>query len=183
MLLKPNMQWTANQGIIHPMVTAEFSQTTNSVVVKFTVEEPMDCYRAAVQEDNGRSWEDSCVEIFLQNPANPAEYFNFETTSRGFVLAAHGNDRNNRQTLPLDTIAKIKRSGTAPSIQDDSVYWTMTVEIPAEIFGIKAFEAPLRGNLYKCADKANTPHYLSAFRIETEKPDFHRPEFFQILQQ
>ena len=181
MLLKPNMKWTANQGIIHPMVTAEFSQTTNSVVVKFTVEEPLDCYRAAVQEDNGRSWEDSCVEIFLQNPANPAEYFNFETTSRGFVLAARGNDRNNRQTLPLEAIAKIKRSGTAPSIQDDSVYWTMSIEIPAEIFGIKAFEAPLRGNLYKCGDKSNTPHYLSAFPIETEKPDFHRPEFFQIL--
>lgn len=175
------MQWTANQGIIHPMVTAEFSQTTNSVVVKFTVEEPLDCYRAAVQEDNGRSWEDSCVEIFLQNPANPAEYFNFETTSRGFVLAARGIDRNNRQTLPLDTIAKIKRSGTTPCIQDDSVYWTMTIEIPAEIFGIKSFQAPLRGNLYKCADKANKPHYLSAFRIETEKPDFHRPEFFDIL--
>lgn len=181
MLLKPNMQWTANQGIIHPMVTAEFSQTTNSVVVKFTVEEPLDCYRAAVQEDNGRSWEDSCVEIFLQNPANPAEYFNFETTSRGFVLAARGIDRNNRQTLPLDTIAKIKRSGTTPCIQDDSVYWTMTIEIPAEIFGIKSFQAPLRGNLYKCADKANKPHYLSAFRIETEKPDFHRPEFFDVL--
>ena len=175
------MQWTANQGIIHPMVTAEFSQTTNSVVVKFTVEEPLDCYRAAVQEDNGRSWEDSCVEIFLQNPANPAEYFNFETTSRGFVLAARGIDRNNRQTLPLDTIAKIKRSGTTPCIQDDSVYWTMTIEIPAEIFGIKSFQAPLRGNLYKCADKANKPHYLSAFRIETEKPDFHRPEFFDVL--
>lgn len=175
------MQWTANQGIIHPMVTAEFSQTTNSVVVKFTVEEPLDCYRAAVQEDNGRSWEDSCVEIFLQNPANPAEYFNFETTSRGFVLAARGIDRNNRQTLPLNTIAKIKRSGTTPCIQDDSVYWTMTIEIPAEIFGIKSFQAPLRGNLYKCADKANKPHYLSAFRIETEKPDFHRPEFFDVL--
>lgn len=163
------------------MVTAEFSQTPTSVIVKFTVEEPVDCYRAAVQEDNGRSWEDSCVEIFLQNPANPAEYFNFETTSRGFVLAARGTDRNNRQTLTLDEISKIKRSGAAPSIQDDSVYWTMTVEIPAEIFGIKAFEAPLRGNLYKCGDKAKAPHYLSAFRIETEKPDFHRPEFFDVL--
>ncbi len=171
----------ANQGIIHPMVTAELSQTPNSVIVKFTVEEPVDCYRAAVQEDNGRSWEDSCVEVFLQNPANPAEYFNFETTSRGFVLAARGICRNNRQTLPLDAIAKIKRSGTAPSIQDDSVYWSMTIEIPAEIFEIKSFKEPLRGNLYKCADKANTPHYLSAFPIETEKPDFHRPEFFRIL--
>ena len=183
MLLKPNMKWAANQGIIHPMVTAEFSQTSKNITVKFTVEEPVDCYRAAVQEDNGRSWEDSCVEIFLQNPANPAEYFNFETTSRGFVLAARGTDRNNRQTLPLEAIAKIKRTGTAPSIQDNSIYWTMTVEIPAEIFGIKKFEAPLCGNLYKCGDKSNTPHYLSAFPIETEKPDFHRPEFFQILQQ
>ena len=164
------------------MVTADFSWTPRTITVKFTVEEPVDCYRAAVQEDNGRSWEDSCVEIFLQNPANPAEYFNFETTSRGFILAARGTGRENRQTLPLDAIAKIKRSGTAPSIQDDSVYWTMAVEIPAEIFGMKAIEAPLRGNLYKCADKANTPHYLSAFPIETEKPDFHRPEFFNILE-
>ena len=163
------------------MVTADFSWTPRTITVEFTVEEPVDCYRAAVQEDNGRSWEDSCVEIFLQNPANPAEYFNFETTSRGFILAARGTGRENRQTLPLDAIAKIKRSGTAPSIQDDSVYWTMAVEIPAEIFGMKAIEAPLRGNLYKCADKANTPHYLSAFPIETEKPDFHRPEFFEVL--
>jgi len=175
------MKWKANQGIIHPMVTAEFLQTPNSVTVKFTVEESVDCYRAAVQEDNGRSWEDSCVEVFLQNPANPTEYFNFETTSRGFVLAARGTGRENRQTLPLDEIAKIKRSGTAPSIQDDSVYWHMEIEIPAEIFGIKSFKEPLRGNLYKCGDKANTPHYLSAFPIETEKPDFHRPDFFQIL--
>ena len=181
MLLKPNMKWMANQGIIHPMVTAELSRTERAITVKFTVEEPVDCYRAAVQEDNGRSWEDSCVEIFLQNPADPTEYFNFETTSRGFVLAARGPGRNDRQTLPLDAIAKISRTGAAPSIQDDSVFWSMEIEIPAEIFGIKKFKEPIRGNLYKCADKANTPHYLSAFPIETEKPDFHRPEFFQIL--
>jgi hypothetical protein len=117
----------------------------------------------------------------LQNPANPNEYFNFETTSRGFVLAARGTGRENRQTLPLEVIEKIKRTMTAPSIQDDSIGWSMSIEIPAEIFGIKEFKEPLRGNLYKCADKANTPHYLSAFPIETEKPDFHRPEFFDIL--
>ena len=97
------------------------------------------------------------------------------------MLAARGESRENRQTLPLETIAKIHRTSSTPSIQDDSVYWSMTVEIPAEIFGIKEFKEPLRGNLYKCADKANTPHYLSAFPIETEKPDFHRPEFFDIL--
>lgn len=181
MLLIPNMQWQANQGIIHPMVSADFSHSERTITVKFTVNEPLDCYRADVQEDNGHSWEDSCVEIFLQNPANPAEYFNFETTSRGFILAARGTGRNDRQTLPFDAIAKIRRTGTAPSIQDNHIFWSMTIEIPAEIFGIEKFEEPLRGNLYKCADKANTPHYLSAFRIETKKPDFHRPEFFKDL--
>jgi len=175
------MKWCANQGIVHPMVTAEVTRTEKTLTVKFTIEEPVDCYRAAVQEDNGRSWEDSCVEIFLQNPANPAEYFNFETTSRGFVLAARGTGRENRQMLPLETIAKIRRTGTAPSIMDDSINWSMAIEIPAEIFGIKSFKEPLRGNLYKCADKAKMPHYLSAFPIETEKPDFHRPEFFKVL--
>ncbi len=181
MLLKPNTKWTANQGIVLPMVTAEVSYTPKTLIVKFNVEEPVDCYRAAVQEDNGRSWEDSCVEIFLQNPANPAEYFNFETTSRGFVLAACGTGRENRQTLSLDVIAKITRTSDVPNIMDDTICWGMSIEIPAEIFGIKKFKEPLRGNLYKCADKAKTPHYLSAFPIETEKPDFHRPEFFQIL--
>ena len=176
------MKWTANQGIILPAVTAEFSRTPHAFIVKFNVEEPIDCYRANVQQDNGRSWEDSCVEIFLKNPANPDEYFNFETTSRGFVLAARGNGRNNRQTLPLDMIDKIRRTSSTPSIMDDSICWSMTIEIPAEIFGIKEFEAPLSGNLYKCGDLAKTPHYLSAFPIETEKPDFHRPEFFQVLE-
>ena len=56
--------------------------------------------------------------------------------------------------------------------------------IPPEIFDMKSFEGvALEGNLYKCADKAKTPHYLSAFPIDTEKPDFHRPEFFQVLLQ
>ena len=163
------------------MVTAEFSRTPHAITVKFQVEEPIDCFRAKVEEDNGRSWEDSCVELFLQNPANSAEYFNFETTSHGFVLAARGIGRENRQTLPLNVIAKIHRTGLAPSIMDDSVCWSMTIEIPAEIFGLKKFEEPVRGNIYKCGDLSKTPHYLSAFPIETEKPDFHRPEFFQIL--
>ena len=56
----------------------------------------------------------------------------------------------------------------------------MTVQIPPSLFGMRTFEGgTLRGNLYKCADKAKTPHYLSAFEIETEKPDFHRPEYFR----
>ena len=180
MLLKPNMNWAQNQGIVLPTVLAEAELTADYLTVRFTVEEPSDCFRAEVKEDNGRSWEDSCVEIFLQNPVNPSEYFNFETTSRGYMLAARGPDRNSREVLPQTEIDSVIRTKELASVAGNLVCWGMTVQIPASIFGMNSYEGvTLKGNLYKCADKAATPHYLSAFEIDTEKPDFHRPEFFR----
>jgi len=180
MLLKPNMNWAANQGIALPTVMANITASNEFLQVDFSVEEPIDCFRAEVMEDGGHSWEDSCIEIFLQNPANPAEYYNFETTSRGYLLAARGTDRNNRTDLDSAQLAQVQRSKQLASVIGDFVCWGMSVRIPASLFGLTSFEGvQLRGNLYKCADKAKTPHYLSAFPIETEKPDFHRPEFFQ----
>ncbi|SHL09131.1 carbohydrate-binding family 9-like protein [Fibrobacter sp. UWEL] len=180
MILNANLNWTANQGIQLPVVLADVSISADYLDVTFSVEEPESCFRSEVREDNGRSWEDSCVEIFLQNPANPEEYFNFETTSRGYLLAAHGPDRNNRQVLPQELIDKVIRTKQIASVAGNLICWGMNVKIPASLFGLKSFEGlTLRGNLYKCGDKSSTPHYLSAFPIATEKPDFHRPEFFQ----
>ncbi len=180
MILNANMDWLPNQGIQLPVVLADVNVTADFLEVTFTVEEPEQCFRAEVREDNGRSWEDSCVEIFLQNPANPGEYFNFETTTRGYLLAAHGPDRNSRQVLPQEIINKVIRTKQVASVAGNLICWGMTVQIPASIFGLASFEGcVLRGNLYKCADKAKTPHYMSAFPIDTEKPDFHRPEFFR----
>ena len=180
MLLKPNLNWKPNQGIALPSVLAEAELSPEYFTVHFTVEEPSDCFRAEIKEDNGHSWEDSCVEIFLQSPANPLEYFNFETTCRGYLLAAKGPDRNAREVLPQQELDKVIRTKEIASVAGDLVCWGMTVQIPASVLGIQSFEGvSLKGNLYKCADKAKTPHYLSAFEIDTEKPDFHRPEFFR----
>ena len=182
MLLKPNMNWEKNCGIALPTVMANVFPDGEFLQVEFFVEEPTDCFRAEVMEDGGHSWEDSCVEIFIENPANPAEYFNFETTSRGFILAAHGPDRENRTVLDSAQLAKIQRAKQLASVIGDFISWNVSIRIPASLFGLTSFVGvQLRGNLYKCADKAKTPHYLSAFPIETEKPDFHRPEFFDNL--
>lgn len=180
MILKPNLSWKQNQDKTLPTVVADISINEESFFVNFSVEEPVSCFRAEVLKDNDRSWEDSCVEIFLKNPANPAEYFNFETTSRGFLLAAHGENRNDRLVLPQENLDKIRRTRQIASVIGDLVCWGMAIEIPAEIFGLQSFNGvELYGNLYKCADKSKVPHYLSAFPVDTEKPDFHRPEFFK----
>ncbi|WP_298770334.1 carbohydrate-binding family 9-like protein [uncultured Fibrobacter sp.] len=180
MLLIPNMKWAANQGIALPSVLVETEKTADYFAVHFTIEEPMDCFRAEVKEDNGSSWEDSCVEIFLRDPANPTEYYNFETTSRGYLLAAHGPDRNSRVKLSQEQINSVVRIKQLASVAGNLVCWGMTVQISPSLFGLRTFDGvTLCGNIYKCADKAKTPHYLSAFPVETEKPDFHRPEFFR----
>lgn len=182
MILKPNTSWTANQGKILPSVQANVLHGADFFQVEFYVEEPSDCFRSEIREDNSHSWEDSCVEVFLKNPKKPEEYFNFEVTSRGYMLAAKGTDRNHREPLSATEVAAVKREKILASVAGNLICWGMTIVIPPSLFGLKTFEnVTLEGNLYKCADKAKTPHYLSAFPIDTENPDFHRPEFFQKL--
>ena len=61
--------------------------------------------------------------------------------------------------------------------------WELTVEIPFKLIGIDPENIPLKltGNFYKCADDTESKHYVSWSPVETEKPDFHRPEFFGEL--
>ena len=60
--------------------------------------------------------------------------------------------------------------------------WEMTIVIPAtslthnkdvQLKGLKS-----NANFYKCGDKSAEEHYLSWNSIATERPDFHRPEYF-----
>jgi hypothetical protein len=39
-----------------------------------------------------------------------------------------------------------------------------------------------RANFYKCGDDLPEPHFLAWNMINTEEPDFHRPEFFGTLE-
>ncbi|MFR4039417.1 MAG: carbohydrate-binding family 9-like protein, partial [Butyricimonas faecalis] len=36
-------------------------------------------------------------------------------------------------------------------------------------------------NIHKCGNKLPHPHFVTWNPIPTEKPDFHRPEFFGTL--
>ncbi|WP_350005689.1 carbohydrate-binding family 9-like protein, partial [Phocaeicola dorei] len=40
----------------------------------------------------------------------------------------------------------------------------------------------VRANFYKCGDELQKPHFLSWSPIKIEKPDFHRPDFFGLLE-
>jgi hypothetical protein len=63
--------------------------------------------------------------------------------------------------------------------------WELLLRIPVEVFifdtisNLKATKAT--GNFYKCGDMTNEPHFVTWNPVKTEKPDYHRPEFFGNL--
>ena len=61
--------------------------------------------------------------------------------------------------------------------------WELVLSIPLELveklWGVKANSGTwFRANFYSCGDETPLPHYASWNPVETESPDFHRPEFF-----
>jgi len=167
-----------------PLCSARLARTQDALVVDFRVS-GLDL-RVQNTEDNGRQWEDSCVEVFIQDPGQKT-YYNFEINALGKVLACCGEDRYNRVARPAEEMAEILRFGqlenNGPLEESGVRTWRVGVLIPFHLIGIDPENLPqsIRANFYKCGDKTAHPHYLSWSPIDTPKPDFHRPEFFGEL--
>ncbi|GHV12785.1 hypothetical protein AGMMS49938_06030 [Fibrobacterales bacterium] len=149
--------------------------------VSFAVQEPQKCFCQNKECDGEFVWQDSCVEVFLEMLDGSGDYVNFEFNSKGVCYSARGKDRQNRTELTNAEYLQIERNASEILFEGTTVRWFLFVKIPFALLhakwdDLRAF--PIRGNIYKCADNAQEPHYLSAFPIKTEKPDFHRPEFF-----
>jgi len=168
-----------------PLCSGRIARTRDALVVDFRVS-GLDL-RVQNTEDNGRQWEDSCVEVFIQDPEK-ADYYNFEINALGKVLACSGPDRHNRVPRPAEEMEEILRFGhdVIPDSAGDFEglqSWRVGVVIPFDLIGVGPDNLPhsIRANFYKCGDKTAHPHYLSWSPIDTPKPDFHRPEFFGEL--
>ena len=166
-----------------PFAHGRIARTEDALVVDFRVS-GLDL-RAQNTEDNGRQWEDSCVEVFIQDPSGTI-YYNFEVNPLGKVLACTGPDRNHRTPRPSVEMQQILRFGqreNGPLDQSGVQSWRVGLVIPFSLIGVDPEHLPnsIRANFYKCGDLTAHPHFLSWAPISTEKPDFHRPDFFGEL--
>lgn len=139
--------------------------------------------RAVNYKNNSPVAEDSCVEFFLQTPGSE-EYWNFEFNCIGAINASHRKDRKYPIRLTDMELATVKRYATCgnnPFQELEGIFnWGLAIAIPFELIGVDVSKRPIemKGNLYKCASATSMPHYLSWAPIKTDKPDFHRPEYF-----
>ena len=166
-----------------PQVSFRMFHTGAWLMLRFDVAERYTMAR--VTEDNGRSWTDSCVEFFISPDGK--EYYNFETTCAGRLLLACHTSRHEGVKAPAEALESIIRhtslpfGETFPEREGDN-RWSLTLAIPPRALfrhGIDDWSGhSVRMNLYKCGDNLSHPHFLSWRPIPTEKPDFHRPEYF-----
>lgn len=164
-----------------PLATFAAAHDGRSLWVDFLVR--CNYLRAVNYQDQSPVSQDSCVEVFLQ-PEPDGEYWNFEFNCIGAINASHRLVRPEPTRLSKDELARIERypsCGTRPFCELEGVFtWNLLVRIPLDLLGVDASAGPveMRGNFYKCASECTAPHFLSWSPIQTEKPDFHRPEFF-----
>ena len=127
--------------------------------------------------------QDSCVEFFVA-PKGDNHYWNFEFNCIGTINASHRTERKNPTRLNDEELAQVLRyasCGNKPFQELEGIFsWNLLVAIPLSLIGIEYSGMPIemKGNFYKCASGCTQPHYLSWNPIFTEKPDFHRQEFF-----
>ncbi len=142
---------------------------------------------------NSEIWTDSCIEMFLSNPAvNEKEYVNFEFSASKYALVGRGSGRPGRilydsekiDSLPIE-FRLLRNTATFEGMESGSE-WTLSVSIPLAEFGLAVSGEDigglqLKGNFYKCGDGLTQPHYLMWNPIDTAKPEFHSPKYFGIL--
>ena len=178
-----------------PRVRARALWDDGWLAVLFQVEDRY--VRAVAQEWNDSVCLDSCVEFFVAPNADPEQdaYFNFEVNCGGTMLLHACASRADRATgagnvnVSAEDGATIRIAGTQPKIVEPEITepttWALEYHVPWSLF-TKYFDvaAPTAGttwraNFYKCGDRTSHPHWGSWAPVDTPRPNFHMPEFFQ----
>lgn len=169
-----------------PAVSFRIAYTDDALLIHYRVSE--ESVRSVAGCDNGKVWEDSCVEFFSV-PAADGVYYNMECNCTGRLLVGVGAGRENRQHAPQEVLDRVDRwssLGTGDFEEKAApAEWQVALVIPFSTYFLHQITSlagtEVRANFYKCGDMLSKPHFLSWNPIELPKPNFHVPEFFGML--
>ncbi|MBL8088273.1 MAG: hypothetical protein JNM85_09440 [Chthonomonas sp.] len=129
-------------------------------------------------------YQDSCVEFFFNPlPGRLEGYYNIEVNVSGGVKFNYQRSRGvDRRTMPEGLLRDLR---VDPGViidpeHGEPMVWRVSYVVPWEAVSSED-SRDWRANFYKCCEDNSHPHFGSWSPIETESPDFHRPEFFGTL--
>ena len=144
--------------------------------LKMTCKEPSP--KADYSNYNDPVYKDSCMEFFVSFNNQSPKYMNFEMNSNGAFLSAVRTERANK--TPINMLAPLPKVKAEKDENGWSVEVFFSNDFIGKTFGKFCFTRgeSFKGNFYKCGDETEIPHFGMWSPIDSEKPDFHRPEFF-----
>lgn len=157
-----------------PEVSFRIAHTGHEILLHYKVKEAS--VRAVAAGDNGRVWEDACVEFFV-SPDGDDCYYNFECNCIGRLLVQGGAVNERRPTASPEVLGMVKRwssLGTEPFEERlGECSWELVMVIPVSAFfkhSVGSLDGKtMKGNFYKCGDKLQTPpfSFLEPYRFGT----------------
>lgn len=174
-----------------PAVNVKMGYEDEALYVIFYVKERF--IRCISNVVNGPVWEDSCVEFFF-SPDNdyPERYFNLEVNCGGTPLM-HFNIVPRKAIIEVtpEDIRLMRIDHSLPETVDPEITttlnWTVQYRIPFSLlrkYSAVTQPAPgvtWRANFYKTAGNNSNHHHITWSAVESNKPDFHLPQFFGRL--
>lgn len=167
--------WDDGKGY-RPNTTARLLATDGGLSVRFQTDETPLTVRYT--KNNEDVWCDSCVEFFIQpNPRDP-RYLNFEMNPAGALLLGIGTESDGRELLDFE----VQNFRIVPQVIEGC--WTHRLYVPYAFLEeqIGPLAPSFRGNLMKCGDETQHPHFGSWNPIEWPEPQFHLSEFFGLFE-
>jgi len=163
-----------------PRMTAQMTYLPEKgIVVRLTCfeKEPFTRYT----EPYDPVYTDSCMECFFNLcPEKSKDYINVETNSTGAYIFSFGPGRGDVRTHiqpKLGIAPEVKITRTSESWTADIIIGNDALHAVYGDFEIKCGHRFI-GNFYKCGQDGDNPHFVTWNKVDTPKPDFHRPEFF-----
>ncbi|MFA6948566.1 MAG: carbohydrate-binding family 9-like protein [Eubacteriales bacterium] len=166
-------------GDYRPETTAKLAVSGGALLLHMTCREENP--KAVYKNHNDPVCRDSCLEFFFGAEEGGA-YMNFEMNSIGTSLCEYGEGRHGR--VYVNTFAQPPK----PEITRENGSWSVTVRFEPDFLD-RVFAGKLKlvrggvfyANFYKCGDDTEHEHYGMWNPVGTEKPDFHRPEYFGVI--
>lgn len=166
----------------HPLTTLSAAHYGATLYFDFFVRS--NYLRAINDRTNSPVFEDSSVALFIQPNPDDLTYYSLMINCIGTISGQiHRPDGTKSPIDPerLEAIARYSSCGTRPFRELEGLFtWNILVKIPLDFFGIVNPEFPLemKGNFYKCASGTSQPHFLSWSSVNSDRPDFDRPDCF-----
>lgn len=169
-----------------PKAEAALAVYDDMFVLHMQAQEKREYLRCEEQGFSSIVHQDSCMEFFFLPDEEDGRYINFEINPAGAAHIAVGKDRYDRSRI---TEAKANEFTVTPFISgDNNVIWGFTAFISfsliARLLGSESYtpKGIIPANFYICGDKTGAEHYGVWNDVWNPVPDFHRPEFFGLLE-